>query len=168
MAPSRTLRRCVARTTHRHDTAGISLILLTVSRGYIGGHLLRRLEKRKLNIRCLARQPEILRSRADPTTEIIAGTFSTVQASTPRSLEWMSPTISFIRWVRADRSRKRTGKVLLISGTPPGQLGSSASFTWAASVEVTKCCLRTWKAARKSVEFCVNRVYLCWNFVRQC
>ena len=48
-------------------------ILLTGATGYVGGRLLRALENRGLNLRCLSRKPEMLRGRVAPTTEIASG-----------------------------------------------------------------------------------------------
>ena len=49
------------------------LILLTGASGYIGGRLLAALEAAGERVRCLARRPEYLASRAGPGTEVVAG-----------------------------------------------------------------------------------------------
>ena len=49
------------------------MILLTGATGYVGGRLLRALESRNEPVRCMARRIEFLRSRAAPSTEIVAG-----------------------------------------------------------------------------------------------
>jgi uncharacterized protein YbjT (DUF2867 family) len=49
------------------------LILLTGASGYVGGRLLAALEASGRRVRCLARRPEHLRSRAAPTTEVVQG-----------------------------------------------------------------------------------------------
>jgi uncharacterized protein YbjT (DUF2867 family) len=49
------------------------LILLTGATGYVGGRLLRALEAAARPVRCLARQPEYLRERAAPGTEVVQG-----------------------------------------------------------------------------------------------
>lgn len=49
------------------------LILLTGATGYIGGRLLKRLEAGNHLVRCLVRRPEMLRDRAGPAVEIVAG-----------------------------------------------------------------------------------------------
>ncbi len=49
------------------------LILLTGATGYIGGRLLKELEAQGQLIRCLARQPEFLRTRVATGTEVMAG-----------------------------------------------------------------------------------------------
>jgi uncharacterized protein YbjT (DUF2867 family) len=49
------------------------LILLTGASGYVGGRLLRALEQRGLRVRCLARNPQFLRARVSPGTEIVQG-----------------------------------------------------------------------------------------------
>ncbi len=48
-------------------------ILLTGATGYVGGRLLQRLERSGARLRCLVRRPEMLRSHALPTTEIVQG-----------------------------------------------------------------------------------------------
>ncbi|MCL4215919.1 MAG: DUF2867 domain-containing protein [Candidatus Hydrogenedentes bacterium] len=48
-------------------------ILLTGATGYVGGRLLRVLEQNHRRVRCLARRPEVLRSRVAPTTEVVQG-----------------------------------------------------------------------------------------------
>ena len=48
-------------------------VLLTGATGYIGGRLLKRLEKQDLRLRCLARQPRRLAQRTAATTEIVQG-----------------------------------------------------------------------------------------------
>jgi uncharacterized protein YbjT (DUF2867 family) len=47
------------------------LVLLTGASGYIGGRLLKSLEAAGYPVRCLARRPEFLQSRVDPSTEVV-------------------------------------------------------------------------------------------------
>jgi len=47
------------------------LVLLTGATGYIGSRLLKTLEKGNHRIRCLIRRPDLLRSHADQSTEVI-------------------------------------------------------------------------------------------------
>ncbi|MEX2049232.1 MAG: SDR family oxidoreductase [Gemmatimonadota bacterium] len=47
--------------------------LLTGATGYIGGRLLRALERDGRRIRCMARNPDFLRSRVRSTTEVVPG-----------------------------------------------------------------------------------------------
>jgi len=47
--------------------------LLTGATGYVGGRLLRRLESAGLSVRCLCRNPEALRWRVSPGTELVRG-----------------------------------------------------------------------------------------------
>jgi len=56
------------------ETAGPArgLIALTGATGYVGGRLLRALEARGQRLRCLARRPDALRSRAGAASEIAA------------------------------------------------------------------------------------------------
>jgi uncharacterized protein YbjT (DUF2867 family) len=49
------------------------MVLLTGATGYVGGRLLRRLEQQGLQVRCICRNPERLRGRVAPSTEIVQG-----------------------------------------------------------------------------------------------
>jgi uncharacterized protein YbjT (DUF2867 family) len=49
------------------------MLLLTGATGYVGGRLLRRVEQEGLPVRCLCRDPEALRWRVAPGTEIVRG-----------------------------------------------------------------------------------------------
>ncbi len=49
------------------------MILLTGTTGYIGGRVLGRLEGQAVAVRCLCRNPEMLRGRVAPGTEIVPG-----------------------------------------------------------------------------------------------
>jgi uncharacterized protein YbjT (DUF2867 family) len=49
------------------------MILLTGATGYVGGRLLRRLEQDGLPVKCLCRNPEALRWRVSPGTELVRG-----------------------------------------------------------------------------------------------
>lgn len=49
------------------------MILLTGATGYIGGRLLRHLEREAIPVRCLCRNPELLRGRVAAGTEIVEG-----------------------------------------------------------------------------------------------
>jgi len=49
------------------------MVLLTGATGYIGGRLLRRLERQEMAIRCLCRNPEVLSGRVAPGTQIAPG-----------------------------------------------------------------------------------------------
>ncbi len=48
-----------------------SLVLVTGASGYVGGRLLKALEKADRPVRCLARRPDFLRTRVAATTEVI-------------------------------------------------------------------------------------------------
>ncbi len=48
-------------------------MLLTGASGYVGGRLLKALESARVHLRCLARRPDYLRSRAGADTELVAG-----------------------------------------------------------------------------------------------
>jgi uncharacterized protein YbjT (DUF2867 family) len=49
------------------------VVLLTGATGYVGGRLLQALEARRVPVRCLARNPEYLRPRVGPATEVVRG-----------------------------------------------------------------------------------------------
>jgi uncharacterized protein YbjT (DUF2867 family) len=49
------------------------MILLTGATGYIGGRLLRRLERQQVAVRCLCRNPEVLSGRVASGTRIVPG-----------------------------------------------------------------------------------------------
>src|SRR3954469_21113036 len=49
------------------------MILLTGATGYIGGRLLRVLERQSIAVRCLCRNPEVLRGRVAAGTEVVPG-----------------------------------------------------------------------------------------------
>ncbi len=55
------------------DTSRRPLVLLTGATGYIGGRLLKGLEKAGWPVRCLARHPEFLRPRVASNTEVVQG-----------------------------------------------------------------------------------------------
>ena len=55
------------------DSAGRPLVLLTGATGYIGGRLLKGLEKTGWPVRCLARHPEFLQQRIASSTEVVQG-----------------------------------------------------------------------------------------------
>jgi uncharacterized protein YbjT (DUF2867 family) len=48
-----------------------SLVLLTGASGYVGGRLLKALEKAGWPVRCLARRPDFLKPRVAPSTEVV-------------------------------------------------------------------------------------------------
>ena len=52
---------------------GGPIILLTGGSGYVGGRLIPLLERRRAALRCLARDPERMRSRVLPSTKVVRG-----------------------------------------------------------------------------------------------
>lgn len=58
-------------------------VLLTGATGYVGGRLLRELEKMGYLVRCLARRPEHLKNRVSEKTEILQGDVLDPQSLTP-------------------------------------------------------------------------------------
>lgn len=57
----------------RAASASGHAVLLTGATGYVGGRLLRVLEDRGATVRCLARNPDHLRRRVGPTTQVVQG-----------------------------------------------------------------------------------------------
>lgn len=49
------------------------LVLLTGASGYVGGRMIRLLEQQQVTLRCLARNPDTLRSRVQEATQIFRG-----------------------------------------------------------------------------------------------
>jgi uncharacterized protein YbjT (DUF2867 family) len=49
------------------------MVLLTGATGYIGGRLLKALERQSIAVRCLCRNPEVLRGRVAAGTQVVAG-----------------------------------------------------------------------------------------------
>ena len=60
-------------TTNETQINSSPLILLTGASGYVGGRLLHLLEAGGYRVRCLARRPEVLKSKVGPSTEVVAG-----------------------------------------------------------------------------------------------
>ncbi len=63
--------RVSSQTNDRSQTS--PLILLTGATGYVGGRLLKSLERRGDRVRCIARNPAALSARVEPDTEVVAG-----------------------------------------------------------------------------------------------
>lgn len=57
-------------------------VLLTGATGYVGGRLLFALEKSNINLRCIVRHPEHLKSKTKYSTEIIKGDVSNLESLT--------------------------------------------------------------------------------------
>src|SRR5689334_17295956 len=49
------------------------MVLLTGATGYIGGRLLKALERQSIAVRCLCRNPEVLRERVAVGTQLVQG-----------------------------------------------------------------------------------------------
>jgi uncharacterized protein YbjT (DUF2867 family) len=68
------VRNATAGPRRAPDAAlGQRLTLLTGASGYVGGQLLRRLQRSGRRVRCLTRRPETLRELAEARTEVVAG-----------------------------------------------------------------------------------------------
>jgi nucleoside-diphosphate-sugar epimerase len=75
--------------------AGVEKILLTGAGGYVGGKLRRRFEERGAAVRCLARNPDELRSHVKETSRVVAGDVLDRSRWKRRSRGWSRPTISY-------------------------------------------------------------------------
>jgi uncharacterized protein YbjT (DUF2867 family) len=60
-------------TTNVNTLTATPRVLLTGASGYVGGRLLKSLENRGCRVRCLARRPDVLKAKAGPSTEVVAG-----------------------------------------------------------------------------------------------
>lgn len=65
------------------ESSSKPLILLTGATGYIGGRLLKVLEKRGYPVVCLVRRPEFLKPKVGCNTEVVAGDVLAVDALEP-------------------------------------------------------------------------------------
>jgi uncharacterized protein YbjT (DUF2867 family) len=70
-------------TGARPGGAQRELILLTGATGYVGAHLLARLEGERRRVRCLTRRPARLAGRVGPNTEIVTGDLLTPETLGP-------------------------------------------------------------------------------------
>ncbi len=78
------------------------LILLTGATGYVGGRLLSRLEQVPYRVRCLARRPGVLRSRASDDVEVVRGDVLDPD-SLPPALEGVDTAFYFIHSMGATK-----------------------------------------------------------------
>ncbi len=85
-----------------------NLLLLTGATGYVGGRLLKELEKQKFNIRCLARNPEVLYSKISSTTKIFKGDVLEIKSLIP-AMEGLKISLSIKPMSREFRSVGRRG-----------------------------------------------------------
>ncbi len=83
-------------------TAEPRLILLTGATGYVGGRLLSQLERLPYRVRCMARRPESLRSRASDSVEIVPGDVLDPD-SLPAALEGIDTAFYFIHSMGATK-----------------------------------------------------------------
>ena len=59
--------------SHSSSTRPVQRVLLTGATGYIGGRLLQALQQRGCRLLCLARQPDFLRPKVAPPTQVVKG-----------------------------------------------------------------------------------------------
>lgn len=67
------MNKDIRMTTPENQTDAMPPILLTGASGYVGGRLLNLLEEKGCRVRCLARRPEVLKSKVGLSTEVVAG-----------------------------------------------------------------------------------------------
>ena len=86
------------------------LILLTGASGYVGGRLLRELEKGSYRIRCLARKPEYLEHRTSAATEVVQGdVFDT--ASLAKAMEGVDTTYYMVHSLAGSGSFQENDRI---------------------------------------------------------
>ena len=117
------------------DSGVRPLVLLTGATGYIGGRLLKGLEKAGWPVRCLARHPEFLRPRVAPATEVVQGDCLDLASLPPRWPECTQPITWFTRWDPQVSSKRRTVEPPAISRHPRARPVFAASSIWAGSVQ---------------------------------
>ena len=78
------------------------LVLLTGATGYIGGRLLRLLQKQGIRVRCLTRRPEAISEGLSATTEIVPGDVLDAQ-SLSAVFEGVDTAYYFVHSMGADR-----------------------------------------------------------------
>ncbi|MBK9474369.1 MAG: SDR family oxidoreductase [bacterium] len=84
-------------------------VLLTGATGYVGGRLLRLLEKRGHHVRALARRPEVLRPKVAASTEVVAGDVLD-RASLDRALQGVEAAYYLVHSMGADGAFEETDR----------------------------------------------------------
>src|SRR5579884_4100692 len=82
------------------------MVLLTGATGYIGGRMLRALERRSIAVRCLCRNPEVLRGRVAAGTEVVAGDL-VEPASLGRAFAGIETAFYLVHAMRSGREFER-------------------------------------------------------------
>ena len=88
--------------------------LLTGATGYVGGRLLRRLERDGLSLRCLCRNPEALRWVASPRTELVQGDLLDA-ASLPPAFEGIDTAFYLVHSMQAGSDFEATDRVAAVN-----------------------------------------------------
>ncbi|MBZ5584224.1 MAG: SDR family oxidoreductase [Acidobacteriia bacterium] len=109
------------------------MVLLTGGTGYIGGRLLRALERRSIAVRCLCRNPESLHGRVAAGTQLAPGDLLDPATLGPAlaGVEGVRRIIFLGGLAQGDdlsphmRSRLETGNILRASGVPVVELRAS-------------------------------------------
>ena len=78
------------------------MLLIAGATGYVGSRLLRRLEHDGLSVRCLCRNPETLKARVSPTTELVVGDLLQ-RASLGAALSGVDTAFYLVHSMRAGR-----------------------------------------------------------------
>lgn len=85
------------------------LVLLTGATGYVGGRLLGRLHQRSFALRCLTRHPERLKSRVEPSVDIVSGNVLDAE-SVKRSLDGVHTAYYMVHSLGANRDFQQTDR----------------------------------------------------------
>lgn len=132
-------------------------ILLTGATGYVGGRLLKALEARGHELRCLARNPANLASRVGPGTRVVAGDVldATSLAAALTGIETAYYLVHSLGDAGAFEEREKAGRG--ISLPPRAPPASGASSILVASEKRGPTSRRTCAAATRWVASSASR-----------
>ena len=136
------------------------LVLLTGATGYIGGRLLKALERAGTRVRCLARRPEFLEPRVAPGTEVVKGDCLDPSSLLP-ALAGVHTAFYLVhsmgstgKFEEEDRQQFATSRRLRV------RRAYAASSIWVASVPRNRSYPLTCGVVRKWQIFCGLPVFL--------
>ena len=111
------------------------IILLTGGSGYVGGRLIPLLERQGVNLRCLARNPDKLRSKVQAASEVVQGDVLD-PPSLDRALQGVHTAYYLVHLMSGSGRRTSSGRTGRRRRTSPGQQdkpgydASSTSVVW--------------------------------------